>query len=38
MKKIEYYFLLLLIVNIFSGEDKIYRIKFGLLNVKNFEI
>ena len=38
MKKIEYYFLLLLLINIFSGEDKIYRIKFGLLNVKNFDI
>ena len=38
MKKIKYYFLLLLLINIFSGEDKIYRIKFGLLNVKNFDI
>ena len=38
MKKTYYYFHLLILINIFHAEDNIYKIKFGLLNEKNFDI
>ena len=34
MKKLEYYFFLILLIKIISANNKIYRIKFGLYNEK----
>ena len=34
MKKLDYYFFLLLLIKTFSSSNKIYRIKFGLYNEK----